>query len=161
MGTVQQSFVFRQLEETDLDVTRCWRNHPDSLRWFGDTHPLTLEAQQRWFSSRAGIVGDEIYLLLSGEGQPLGQFSVYRIDHESRRAEVGRFLIDPSLRGRGFFDEGLGHLLVKCRELHGLREVYLSVRADNARAIRAYCRNGFRADGVENGMLSMRLELQP
>ncbi len=160
MASFQQSFAFRLLGEADLDITRCWRNHPDSLQWFGDTQPLTREAQHRWFSARTGIVGDEIYLLLSSEGQPLGQFSVYRIDYESGRAEVGRFLVDPSLRGHGYFDEGLGRLLAKCRELHGLREVYLSVRVDNARAIRAYCRNGFRAAGVENGMLSMRRDLR-
>lgn len=149
-------FLFRALAETDLEITRQWRNHTDSLQWFGDSQPVAAEAQRRWFASRANARDDEIYLLCSGCNRPLGQFSVYRIDHDSRRAEVGRFLVDPALRGLGYFDAGLVRLLQLCHQRHQLQSVYLQVKCDNYRAINAYRRNGFDTVKSDDQMLVMQ-----
>jgi RimJ/RimL family protein N-acetyltransferase len=153
------TLAFRPLAEADLETTRRWRNHPDSLRWFVDKAPVSQEDQRRWFLSRVGIQNDIIFLLCAADHSPVGQFSVYHVELDNARAEVGRFLIDPAQRGRGYFDVGLSRLLQASRARYRLREVYLNVQIDNFRAIRAYERNGFTAVATVGDMQRMRLDL--
>jgi diamine N-acetyltransferase len=128
------------LEERHLEFTRQWRNHEDSRRWFNDLRFIDENSQRAWFNSRMPNSQDFIFIL-EVNGSPVGQFAVYNINDKS--AEVGRFLIAPEQRGRGYFDVGLRFLLTHCTDNLFLETVFLHVKSVNKRAIRAYERNRF------------------
>jgi RimJ/RimL family protein N-acetyltransferase len=144
------------LAERHLEFTRAWRNHPDSSRWFGDCAEITAEGQVRWFATHRTKPDDHIFVL-EVAGRPVGQFSVYNILAAS--AEVGRFLVDPALRGRGYFRAGFTRLSSYCKTELGLRELYLYVKPNNERAIASYAAVGFSRRGEFEAGLRMDLTL--
>ena len=90
---------------------------------------------------------------------PIGQGGIYAIDPLTRRAEIGRFVSDPNLRGRGLFRDGLVLMLQFAGAYLGLGEVYLEVQSKNSRAIALYRSLGFLDTGCDNSMLQMQLRL--
>lgn len=138
--------ILRSLEERDLPLTMQWRNDERSLRWFMSDRPLEWLPHVAWFTRyMASDSRDCMFFAETNEGVPVGQSSVYNFSSDGRRAEVGRFLSDPDLRGRGFFREALLLTLDAAFGPLALDEVFLEVLADNARAIRLYESVGFES----------------
>jgi RimJ/RimL family protein N-acetyltransferase len=74
-------------------------------------------------------------------------------------AEFGRLLVDPAARGAGLSHRAIGLCLRIADEAIGLDHLYLEVKPDNERAIRAYERAGFVTDVEavgQHGSLVMR-----
>ena len=139
-----------------LEITRAWRNHPASRAWFGDPREITPEAQRAWFAARVDDRSDRIYIL-EDDGRPVAQFSVYRIEGDA--AEVGRFLVDPAARRRGYFSKGFALLVERMRSM-GIVHTHLVVKKANAGAIAAYVRCGFRKVGDAGDDARMELDLR-
>ncbi len=148
----------RGLSERDLPLTLAWRNDERSLRWFKSATPLEPEPHHAWFrryteDDSAGCM----FFIEDRAGQPVGQSSIYNL--EGQRAEVGRFLSSPELRGKGLFREALLLTPGAAFEIAGLEEVYLEVIATNERAIRLYESVGFvRHNGADDNLVAMRLD---
>jgi len=139
-----ESVTLRSLEERDLPLTMQWRNDPRSLRWFVSDAPLEWTAHHAWFTRyQASESRDCMFFAETSDGQPVGQSSIYNFSCDGRRAEVGRFLSDPELRGRGLFRESLLLTLDAAFGPLGVEEVFLAVLSDNERAVRLYESVGF------------------
>lgn len=150
----------RPLAREDLQSTLAWRNAPESLRWFKTAQPLQWESHLAWYENyRAGTGDDCMYFVETLAGEGVGQSSIYNVDAAMRQAEVGRFLSDPAVRGRGLFREALLLTLeVAFREM-ALDKVYLEVRQDNERAIRLYESVGFHRSGAADpGLVRMEMD---
>jgi RimJ/RimL family protein N-acetyltransferase len=146
----------RGLEEKDLPRTLAWRNDDRSLRWFKNATPLEFASHSAWFHRYLADDGAGcMFFVEELDGSPVGQSSVYNLD--GSRAEVGRFLSSPELRGRGLFREALILTLWAAFELAKLDEVHLEVIAGNERAIRLYESVGFVRQGISDGLVQMSL----
>jgi RimJ/RimL family protein N-acetyltransferase len=148
----------RGLSERDLPLTLAWRNDQRSLRWFKNAVPLEPEPHRAWFRRYAedGAAGC-MFFVEDHAGQPVGQSSIYNL--AGSRAEVGRFLSSPELRGKGLFREALLLTLGAAFDIAGLDEVHLEVIATNERAIRLYESVGFvRDNGGDEHLVAMRLD---
>lgn len=145
--------VLRPLEEGDLPTTLAWRNHPESRVWFHTTEVIEPDQHSDWFR-RNRDRDDDLVFLLDLDGVPVAQVALYGIHDGS--AEFGRMLVDPGQRGRGVSHRALDLCLRMAAQL-GITDLHLEVKPDNARAIAAYRRAGFRNDGTaEDGSLVMR-----
>jgi len=146
----------RGLEERDLPHTLAWRNDDRSLRWFKNSTPLEFAPHCAWFHKYLADDGAGcMFFIEELDGSPVGQSSIYNL--EGVRAEVGRFLSSPELRGRGLFREALVLTLWAAFELAKLDEVHLEVIANNERAIRLYESVGFVSQGESDGLVRMSL----
>ncbi len=56
---------------------------------------------------------------------------------------------DKKEQGKGFGAEAI-KLLIKKAKLRGISKIYLEVRPDNIKAIRAYLKCGFKKSGIKN-----------
>lgn len=149
----------RMLTADDLPTTLAWRNHDDSRAWFHSTARISPEDHRAWFERYLGKDDDYVFVL-DIDGTAVAQVSLY--DVADGAAEFGRLLVDPEARGRGHSHRATGLCLRVADEVLGLHSVYLEVKRDNARAIRAYEAAGFRADGVaaDQDALVMRREVR-
>lgn len=141
-------------------LTMAWRNDERSLRWFKSAAPLQWESHLGWFTRYAQRDSpDCMFFAVTRSGVPVGQTSIYNFSTDGTRAEVGRFLSDPDLRGRGLFREALLLTLDIAFGVAGLREVFLEVFKDNERAIRLYRSVGFEQTGADADGATIRMEL--
>jgi RimJ/RimL family protein N-acetyltransferase len=140
--------TLRMLTTGDLPATMAWRNHPESRGWFHSTGEISAERHAEWF--RRYLERDDDYvLILEIAGVPVAQVAVY--DVSDGAAEFGRLLVDPAARGRGISHRAIALCLRFATDVLGVREIYLEVKRDNVRAIRAYEAAGFRVDESREG----------
>lgn len=149
----------RGLSKEDLPSTLAWRNDERSRKWFKSQEILQAETHAAWFERyRATESPDCMFFAETYEGVPVGQTSIYNFDPALGTAEVGRFLSDPDLRGKGLFREALLLTLDWAFEELKLRSVHLEVFEHNVRAIKLYESICFRANAdADRGMLEMHL----
>jgi [ribosomal protein S18]-alanine N-acetyltransferase len=130
----------RAPEPADYDAIAQWL--PDAqatLRWAGplvrwpftgSTLPVQLAAPRA--TSR---------VLATPDDPPLG-FGQYW-PRDDGAVHLGRLLVAPGLRGRGFGRLLIDQLIAELRAVHGPVPVTLRVYRDNARALALYTQRGF------------------
>jgi RimJ/RimL family protein N-acetyltransferase len=148
----------RRLAERDLPLTLAWRNDDRSRQWFKDSRLLQRDAHFEWFRRFSAAQGHDLMLVAETlDGRVVAQLSIYNVDLSARSAEVGRFLSDPELRGRGFFREALVLMIKFSFQNLMFENLHLEVMADNTRARRLYESVGFGHVTEEAGLVAMRL----
>jgi diamine N-acetyltransferase len=144
----------RLITEADLDMTMSWRNRDDVRRWFKNSELIAPEQHRAWYS-RYAIRDDDFLFVVEAQGRPVGQASVYGIRWAESSAEIGRFVVAPEARGRGYIGRACTELLRFCGETLKLKHLFLEVKENNDRAIRIYARNGFHEQAKAEGMIRM------
>ena len=86
------------------------------------------------------------------DGKPVG-FTMFAFDEECENPDdrywLWRFMIDASLQGRGYGKAALQEIIRYFKE-QGVKEVTLSTKAENTRALHLYHAAGFRENGAWN-----------
>ncbi len=129
--------TLRPLAAGDEDELLRIHRTPEVLRWWGEPEP--------------GFPWDEpesTRFTIAVEGRIAGliQFWEER-EPQYRHAGIDLF-VDPALHGRGIGTEAVRRLVRHLMEDHGHHRVTIDPAADNAAAIRAYEKAGFRRVGV-------------
>jgi RimJ/RimL family protein N-acetyltransferase len=135
-------------------MTMAWRNRGDVRIWFRNSQVITADQHRAWYSQYLER-DDDFTFIVEAQGQPVGLASVYGIDPANATAEVGRFMVSPGARGRGYIGLACKELLRFCADSLLLKSVFLEVKEENERAIRIYARNGFREVAKAGGFLRM------
>lgn len=124
---------------------------PDWYRWrsegseaFVEGLPFSLESHRSWFETRLGDPQTRMWTVVHA-GRPVGMVGLTGIDHRHQAAEMAWVYIDPAARGIGASVARKVVHLGFC-ELN-LHRIYLTVLAENTRAIRCYEKAGFRIEG--------------
>ena len=144
----------RLITEADLDMTMGWRNRDDARIWFKNSQIINEEQHRTWYS-RYSTRDDDFVFVVEAQGHPVGQASVYGINWAEGSAEVGRFVVAPGARGRGYIGLACNELVRFCGEALNLKYLFLEVMENNYRAIKIYARNGFREEARAEGMIRM------
>lgn len=123
----------RPTAEADLPALVAWEAERDTRRWLGDTGP-------DWHRRALGDPTQE-HLTAVVDSVPVGFAVLARLDDPV--LELRRMVVAPPHRGGGRGRELLRAVLARATAHHGATEVWLDVRAGNARARRLYETEGF------------------
>jgi RimJ/RimL family protein N-acetyltransferase len=148
----------RPLREEDLASTLTWRNQDRVRRWFLHSEVITPAQHRQWFEEYVERDDDFVFLIEETRElrKPVGQVALYRIDWAGRRAEYGRLMIgEAGATGRGLGREATNVLVEYAIGPLGLREIELTVLADNAPAIAIYRGCGFRQEERDGDIVRM------
>jgi UDP-4-amino-4,6-dideoxy-N-acetyl-beta-L-altrosamine N-acetyltransferase len=142
--------ILRDIQDSDIVSMAAWRNDPEVSKYFFDPAQVSVEEEKRWVETLLGR-RDEMLFIIAPTGnsnRPVGSAGFTEIDLENKRAEFGRFLIEPSSRGKGFGSEALFLSLLYAFLDLKLRRLYLEVYEWNAHARSLYERFGFKHEGT-------------
>lgn len=142
------------IKEENLNTTLAWRNRDEARIWFKTSNVLSFEQHYAWFK-RYQEKDDDFLFIVTVKGKPVGQASVYGIDWQTGRAEVGRFLVAPEESGNGYIGKACSELVRFCENSLGLTYLFLEVMENNDKAMRIYKRNGFIEESRKNGLIRM------
>jgi RimJ/RimL family protein N-acetyltransferase len=143
----------RPLEDGDLPQLVTWLSDMEVRRWLAmsEAPPPTLESEREWYQQSKQDPASVLWSIESEDGRLVGDVGLGLIDKTHRRAEVGIFIGDKTLWGRGLGTHAISRVLRYAFDELGLRRVQLYVDEDNLRAIRCYEKCGFVREGLLRG----------
>ncbi len=150
--------ALRLLRQADLPLTLAWRNQDEIRKWFFTSDRIAPDAHRAWFESYCRRDDDFVFIIeeRASANCPIGQVSLYHVDWDAGRGEFGRLMIGEfAARGKGLAREATALLVREALTTLGLREVYLSLRADNAAALSMYRACGFEITRREDDKIWM------
>lgn len=133
---------------TDDDVEPLWRGKLDPVTWArtsdGPLLPTPLATTRAAFAEPRAA-GDALFAVDAG-GVLVGQALLFGVDHLSRSAELGLWLLEEH-RGRGLGRDALRVLAAYAFRSRNLRRLSLRTLASNAPALAVYRALGFVEEG--------------
>ncbi|MFG2582796.1 GNAT family N-acetyltransferase [Streptomyces malaysiensis] len=130
----------------DAGVIVSWISGPvELLMWAGPGFRWPLDDPQ--LAAYAVEPGRRTWMGVGPEGRLVGHASL-RLAADGLSARLGRVLVAPDARGRGYGTGLLTQVLTLAFARLGLERVELGVFARNGNAVRLYERLGFRVDQV-------------
>ncbi|MCA9870557.1 MAG: GNAT family N-acetyltransferase [Anaerolineae bacterium] len=136
----------RATERDDLPLAVQYLNDPEVLMWFGQPAPLGMDDEIAWYERMRQDDG-VINFAIEVEGRYVGGCGLTGINHVHRRAEIGIFVGDKSIWGRGVGSEAMALVMGYGFDYLNLHRIFLRVFAENTRAIHVYESLGFQHEG--------------
>jgi RimJ/RimL family protein N-acetyltransferase len=137
--------------ETDIDRLISWVTSEEILRYWTASsfgYPLTREHLQGHIRGSAARGDRLIFKVVDPEnGQAFGHVELGALDFVNRSTRIGRVLIDPTVKGKGYGVRLMQAAMAKAFDEMEMHRVDLWVFDFNARAIACYERAGFRHEG--------------
>ncbi|MBF5058084.1 N-acetyltransferase GCN5 [Alcanivorax sp. 521-1] len=134
--------TLRDLQQSDLDLLRHWRNHPDVRRYMYTRHEIGESEHRRWFERAHADPARHLWLFELC-GRPAGFVNL--TERGGGVADWGFYLAPDAPRGSGW---ELGKLaLRRAFTSLGLSKVCGEALAYNERSIRFHVRLGFHEEG--------------
>ena len=139
----------RPVERSDLARLAELLEDPEvaALAGEGPVVLASLAEWEAWFQQRAANPPkDSISFAVESEGELIGQAGLHRVDHFNQRCELG-IALGKNYWGRGLGQQATRLLLDYAFTYLNMNRVSVRVLADDARAVGAYRKAGFREEG--------------
>ena len=144
----------RPLRPEDIAILQMWDRDPDIRRLTGKKFSGRESVEQWWgdFLRDPHRIG---FAIIDGQGNLIGDIALEQIARRTREAELRISIGDKRYWGRGLGTEAMRAVLEIAFCKMALAKVYLRVKPQNHRAIRAYLKTGFHKVGrlLGNGRL--------
>jgi len=142
----------RAVDRDDLPQFVAWFSDPDVRRFLDMYLPFSLAEEERWFKNLLERMERREVVMLAIETKDddahIGNISLFDINWKDRHAELGITIGNKDYWSQGYGTDAIRTMLQLAFEQMNLHRVVLRVHADNARAIRAYEKVGFRHEGA-------------
>ncbi|MBM7097439.1 GNAT family N-acetyltransferase [Bacillus sp. H-16] len=140
--------------EEDFDDLISWVNDTDPaffMKWSGPTftYPLTIE-QLNNYSEGANKSGSDAFIfkvVVDETNEAAGHLALRKIDSYHSCARLGKVLISPDYRGKGFAKPAIRKALEFAFEYLDLNRLALGVFSFNTPAYQLYRETGFTEEG--------------
>ena len=147
-----ERLVLRQLATTDASALFGILSDADTMTYM-DTPPMSDVGEAEALIARqaeAFVAGTGVRwaITLRGDDRVIGTFSLFRIDRESRRAEVG-YVLDRGHWGRGYNHEAATRVLEYAFEELDLNRLEAELDPENVASAKAAHRLGFVDEGLQ------------
>ncbi|MBU7011990.1 MAG: GNAT family N-acetyltransferase [Theionarchaea archaeon] len=138
----------RPLERKHLQKCVEWLNDPEVTEHLSMSEPMSMEGEQRWYENLLRDKSSRVYAIETLEGNHIGNVGFHNLDLHDRKAELGIFVGEKKLWGKGYGTEAILLALKLAFEGLNLNRVYLRTFSENKRAQKCYEKVGFKKEGV-------------
>lgn len=136
---------FRPLGREDAAQVLAWRNSPDVAAYMYTDHAISQAEHDLWLEA-ALTKDDRCYWIIEADGAGVGLANLARIDPVVRRCELGHYLADPTVRGKGV-GAGVEYIILQhVFETLKLNKLWCEVLIENEGAWRLHESFGFRRE---------------
>ena len=139
----------RAYEKSDADALFRWFSDEEVTRWLGPPN-FPSRTQQEKFIELAQASGEDAkyFAIETLDGKLVGDTGLRFIDWKSRKAEFFITIGEKQFWDKGFGTDALRIVIRLAFEKMNLNRLWLTVLADNPRAIRCYEKCGFVREGL-------------
>jgi UDP-4-amino-4,6-dideoxy-N-acetyl-beta-L-altrosamine N-acetyltransferase len=137
----------RRIERQDIPTFVRWFGDPEVREFLMINRPISTAEEEKWFERKLEEEDSEIFAIETTDGTHIGNIELMDVDLRHRHAELGIVIGEKAYWGKGYGSDAIRALLAFGFEEMNLHRVFLRVYEDNARAIRAYEKCGFRQEG--------------
>ena len=141
----------RQLEESDIELLRVWRNNPENSKYLRKIGYITPEMQRKWYENYLQNDDEIAFAIVETHfvQDVVGSVSLYNFSDQ--RAEFGKILIgNEKAHGKKIGYTATVAVLKIAFDVLNLEEVFLECNHDNHAAIRVYEQAGFVLSEIVN-----------
>ena len=135
------------MREADGAQVLAWRSSPAVAAHMYTDHAIGDGEHARWLAA-ALTAEDRAYWIIEADDAPVGLANLARIDLVSRRCELGHYIADPAMRGRGVGAAAEYILLQQVFEGLNLNKLWCEVLAENEAAWRLHLAFGFQKEAL-------------
>jgi RimJ/RimL family protein N-acetyltransferase len=135
----------RPIEPDDVPMLQRWINTSPARNFIFTRLPLSLERERDWAANAAVNPHAPVYIIQTHGGVDIGTTGLLI---EDARATLGIAIHDERFWDQGLGTDAVATLVNGAFRARALTRIELTVLPDNARAIRAYERVGFRREGL-------------
>lgn len=143
--TQYMDVTLRDFEERDIAKKVEWINDPDNNRFLHYDIPLDIGRTTEWFRNKDN--NKRIDCIIEYNGIPVGLIGLLQIDRSNLKAEYYITIGEKEYKHRGIATKATKAILTYAFAKLKLHKIYLTVDADNERAIRLYEKSGFKLEG--------------
>jgi RimJ/RimL family protein N-acetyltransferase len=142
-----EGFVLRAFAERDLPRLMELFVDPDVVRW--NPGPTTMDDVRAWADGRNDWSDGQhaSWAVSDAEGELLGSVSLYKIDPDQRKAEIG-YQTAPWARRRGVAAAAVKAAVGAAFDDFGLHRVTLYHAVGNEASCKVALRTGFKLEGL-------------
>lgn len=141
----------RPITDSDTPFIVRWRNTESVRKNFLYREPFTAEIHEKWLKEKV-YTGKVIQYIIEYKGHPVGSVYLRDIDKENSSAELGIFIGENSVRGKGIGADAVRLMLDFAHNQLGLHRIFLRLIAENISAYKAYRKAGFVTEGIFRDM---------
>jgi RimJ/RimL family protein N-acetyltransferase len=139
----------RPLGREDAPLVVPWVNDAEVTRTLLLHRPMTLKVEEDYIDKMGQSEHDVCFVIAERPSdRPVGLTSLHQIDFKDRHASFGIMIGAKGDWGKGYGTEATALVVGYAFETLNLNRVWLHVREDHERGIRAYEKAGFRKEGV-------------
>jgi len=137
----------RRIERDDIPTFVRWFADPEVREFLLLNRPISIAEEEQWFVQQLQSQNAELFAIETNDGIHIGNIGLHDINWLHRSAEMGIVIGHKQYWGKGYGSDAIRTLLRFAFDEMNLHRVQLTVYEDNARAIRAYEKCGFRHEG--------------
>ncbi|HEU0164520.1 MAG TPA: GNAT family protein [Thermomicrobiales bacterium] len=143
---------FRAFSRDDIPTLVRWQNDGEVMQYWGERQPIVApsafdaEFDQGGRFARFDERGE--LCLCDENGRPIGRFGYKGAAFRDRHVEIFLYIGERDAQGKGYGTEAIVLMLNWLFIHRGMHRVWLTVQAENARAIHTYEKVGFIREGI-------------
>lgn len=142
--------LLRPLRADDAPGMYAIYSDPQTMRYWSAQEIGNLEAAARMVSDdlRLQLDGTAAFwaVVLPQTGRVIGKFTLFAINPENRRAEIG-YVLHRQFWGKGYGTEVLGAMIEAAFDAYQLHRLEADIDPDNAASLALLKKFGFREEG--------------
>ncbi|WP_165475021.1 GNAT family N-acetyltransferase [Legionella yabuuchiae] len=141
--------TLRPVIDEDSEQYFNWINNKELVLYNANYKPVSRSDHQKWFNDIRNNESTVIFSIISNQtGQLIGSCSLRSISRQHKNAELQIRIGEMEYQNQGLGSEAIDLLVSYGFTKIQLKRIYLYVFADNIRAIKAYEKCGFIAEGT-------------
>ena len=137
---------FIEIDETDLEMIRSWRNSPEVGRYMYTDEEILEDQQKKWFK-KINSEDSSRYWIIEYQGKKLGLVYIIDINFNHSKCFWGFYLGDTSVRGAGIGKKVEYKLLKYVFENLKLNKLCGEVLYFNNKVVKMHEKFGFKQEG--------------
>ena len=142
-----QKIRLRRVEREDIPTFVRWFNDPEVREFLTLYRPFSTAEEEKWFEGQLEVENQELFAIETTDGVHIGNIGLHKINWQYRQVELGIVIGEKEYWSQGYGSDAICTLLRFAFEEMNLHRVFLRVREDNVRGIRAYEKCGFQHEG--------------
>lgn len=143
------NIYLRPITKADLQCLNRWKNDEDVFMYLGGGFsPVSVDQHEKWLDSLIDMTGkNRRFMICDTQDEPIGMIGLYDINWISRVCEIGVYIGNKDVWGKGYASEACKLLEAFAADHLNVRKLKLSVVADNGTALKMWTSLGYSKIG--------------